>query len=126
MRASTSASQARGSTSFSFAVVMSAYIIAARSPPRSLPANSQAFLPRATPRSARSAGLVWGDADHGKPGRRASDGAVRGWLCAAAEEARQSPQRWRGGQLRAWLRQMPAPCMRAGPRGCVKTLHRKR
>jgi hypothetical protein len=32
--------------------------LAARSPPRSLPANSQAFLPRATPRSARSAALL--------------------------------------------------------------------
>ena len=57
MRASTSASQARGSTSFSLAVVISVYMAAARSPPRSDPANSQAFLPSAKPRSARSAAL---------------------------------------------------------------------
>src|SRR4051794_9258796 len=55
--ARTSASQARGSTSFSLAVMMSEYIAAARSPPRSLPANSHDFLPRAIPRSARSAAL---------------------------------------------------------------------
>ena len=57
MRASTSASQARGSTSLSLAVTISEYIAAARSPPRSDPANSQAFLPRAMPRSPRSAAL---------------------------------------------------------------------
>src|SRR5450755_2588544 len=43
MRASTSASHARGSTSFSFAVTINEYIAAARSPPRSDPANSQAL-----------------------------------------------------------------------------------
>jgi hypothetical protein len=53
MRASTSASQARGSTSFSFAVTISEYIAAARSPPASDPANSHDFLPRAIPRNAR-------------------------------------------------------------------------
>ena len=49
----TAASQARVSTSFSFAETTSQYIAAARSPPRSKPANSRAFLPRAVPRSAR-------------------------------------------------------------------------
>ena len=48
----TAASQARVSTSFSFAETTSQYIAAARSPPRSKPANSRAFLPRAVPRSA--------------------------------------------------------------------------
>src|SRR3954468_12802058 len=57
MRASTSASQARGSTPFSLAVMMSEYMAAARSPPRSLPANSHDRRPRAMPRSARSAAL---------------------------------------------------------------------
>src|SRR5215212_4347087 len=57
MRASTSASQARGSTSFSLAVMMSEYIAAALSPPRSDPAKSHAFRPSATPRRLRSAAL---------------------------------------------------------------------
>src|ERR1017187_8864296 len=57
MRASTSASQACGSTSFIFAVTMMLYMAAARCPPRSEPANNQAFLPRAIPRSALSAAL---------------------------------------------------------------------
>ena len=57
MRASTSASQARGSMSLSLAVIMSEYIAAARSPPRSLPANNQALRPSATPRKPRSAAL---------------------------------------------------------------------
>ena len=57
MRASTSASQACGSTSLSFAVTISEYMAAARSPPRSEPANSHDFLPRAIPRNARSAAL---------------------------------------------------------------------
>src|SRR5919107_1066036 len=52
MRARTSASQVRGSTSFSLAVTMSEYMAAARSPPRSLPANIHAFLPSATLRHA--------------------------------------------------------------------------
>jgi hypothetical protein len=47
--------QARGSTSFNFAVTVSEYTAAARS--RSDPANSHAFLPRAMPRNARSAAL---------------------------------------------------------------------
>src|ERR1700755_3013096 len=55
--ASTSASQACGSTSFIFAVTMRLYIAAARCPPRSEPAKSHDFLPRAIPRSARSAAL---------------------------------------------------------------------
>lgn len=38
--------------------MISEYIAAARSPPRSDPANSQAFRPRAIPRSARSAALL--------------------------------------------------------------------
>ncbi len=60
MRASTSASQARGSVSFIFVVTISEYIAANLSPPRSEPASSQAFLPSAMLRSARSAALfVW-------------------------------------------------------------------
>ena len=58
MRARTSASQACGSTSSSLAVWMSAYMRAARSAPRSDPANSHDFLPRASPRSNRSAALM--------------------------------------------------------------------
>ena len=50
MRASKSASQARGSMSLSLAVTMSEYVAAARSMSRSLPANHQALRPRATPR----------------------------------------------------------------------------
>jgi hypothetical protein len=57
MRARTSASQACGSTSLSLAVWMSVYMRAARSAPRSDPANSHDFLPRAKPRRARSAAL---------------------------------------------------------------------
>ncbi len=57
MRASTSASQACGSTSLSFAVMISVAMAAARSAPRSEPANSHDFLPSAKPRSARSAAL---------------------------------------------------------------------
>ena len=57
MRARTSASQACGSRSLSLAVVISVYMKAALSPPRSEPQNSQALRPRATPRSARSAAL---------------------------------------------------------------------
>ena len=48
IRRSTSASQARGSTSFSLAVTRSEYMAAALSPPRSLPANNHAFLPQVT------------------------------------------------------------------------------
>src|SRR5882757_7054998 len=58
MRASTSASQACGSTSLSRTVWIRVYITAARSPPRSEPANSHDFLPSAIPRSARSAALL--------------------------------------------------------------------
>jgi len=50
-------SQACGSTSLSFAVMISVNMTAARSAPRSEPANSHAFLPRARPRNARSAEL---------------------------------------------------------------------
>ena len=57
MRRSTSASQACGSRPLSFAVAMRVYIAAARSPPRSEPANSHARRPRAIPRRARSAAL---------------------------------------------------------------------
>ena len=39
---------------------MSVYMRAARSAPRSDPANSHDFLPRAKPRSARSAALLKG------------------------------------------------------------------
>ena len=54
----TSASQACGSMSFNFAVPMMEYMKAARCPPRSDPAKSQDFLPRATPLSERSAALL--------------------------------------------------------------------
>ena len=60
MRASTSASQACGSTSLSLAVWMSVYMRAVRSAPRSDPANNHDFLPRAKPRRARSAALLKG------------------------------------------------------------------
>jgi hypothetical protein len=58
MRAKTSASQAFGSMSLSRAVMMSVAKTAARSAPRSEPANNHAFLPRAKPRSSRSAALL--------------------------------------------------------------------
>ena len=54
----TSASQACGSMSFSLAVPISVYMAAARCPPRSDPAKSHDFLPRATPRRDRSAALL--------------------------------------------------------------------
>src|ERR1700755_20193 len=57
MRANTSASQAFGSMLLRRAVTMSVAITAARSAPRSEPANNHAFLPRAKPRNARSAAL---------------------------------------------------------------------
>ncbi len=57
MRASTSANQANGSTSLSFAVAISVVIAAARAAPRSEPAKSHDLRPRAKPRSARSAAL---------------------------------------------------------------------
>ena len=57
MRASTSASQTCGSTSFIFAETMRLYMAAARRPPRSDPQNNQDFLPNAMPRSALSAAL---------------------------------------------------------------------
>jgi hypothetical protein len=49
MRASTSASQACGSTSFILAVTIRLYITAARPPPRLEPQNSQDYRPRAMP-----------------------------------------------------------------------------
>ena len=58
MRARTSASHACGSTPFILAVTMRLYMAAARSPPRSDPQNSHDFLPRAMPRSPRSAALL--------------------------------------------------------------------
>src|SRR6516164_11585633 len=57
MRASTSASHACGSTPLSRAVWISVYMTAARSPPRSEPANSHDLRPSAMPRSSRS-GIV--------------------------------------------------------------------
>ena len=45
------------STLFNLAVTIRLYIAAARCPPRSEPANSHDFLPRAIPRKARSAAL---------------------------------------------------------------------
>src|SRR5262249_28381768 len=58
MRASTSASHACGSTPLSRAVWISVYMTAARSPPRSEPANSHDLRPSAMPRSSRSAALL--------------------------------------------------------------------
>jgi hypothetical protein len=57
MRAKISASQACGSTSLRRAVMISVITTAARSAPRSEPANNQARLPRARPRRLRSAAL---------------------------------------------------------------------
>ena len=57
MRARTSASQACESMSLSFAVPIRLSMKAVRWPPRSEPANSHDFLPRAIPLSARSAAL---------------------------------------------------------------------
>ena len=54
-RASTSASQAWGSTLLRLAVVISVYIAAARTWQWSEPQNSHNFLPKVTPPSARSA-----------------------------------------------------------------------
>jgi hypothetical protein len=51
MRASTSASQAKGSTPLSFAVVINVTINAPRSAPRSEPARSHDFLPSAKPQA---------------------------------------------------------------------------
>jgi hypothetical protein len=58
MRASTSASQACGSTSFILAVTIRLYITAARWPPRSEPQNNHYRRPRAIPLRARSAALL--------------------------------------------------------------------
>ena len=55
MRLRTSDGQAWGLMSLSFAVPMSVYITAARSPPRSEPANSHGLRPRQSGLSARSA-----------------------------------------------------------------------
>ena len=52
-----SASQACGSMPLSLAVPIMEYMKAARCPPRSDPAKSQDFRPKATPRRARSAAL---------------------------------------------------------------------
>src|SRR5438477_408175 len=60
MRRRTSASQACGSMPLSFAVTIRVYIAAARSPPRSEPANSHDRRPSAMPRSARSAAVSRG------------------------------------------------------------------
>src|SRR2546421_11519733 len=46
-----------GSTPFNLAVSINVNIAAARSPPRSEPANNHARRPRAIPRNARSAAL---------------------------------------------------------------------
>jgi hypothetical protein len=58
MRARASVSQGCGSRSLSFAEAIRPYMKAALSPPRSEPAKSQAFLPKAMPRRARSAALL--------------------------------------------------------------------
>src|SRR5258707_8355104 len=74
MRASTSASQAWGSTLLSLHVWMSVNMTAARSPPRSEPANSHDLRPSAIPLSTRSAALLLrqirpgGGADERRPG----------------------------------------------------------
>lgn len=73
MRASTSASQACGSMSFILAVTIRLYMAAARWPPRSEPAKSHDFLPRAMPRSPRSAALF------DKQTRPSSSQACEGW-----------------------------------------------
>ena len=62
MRARTSASQACGSMSLSFAVPISVYMNAARSPPRSEPANSHAFAAEGHT-AQRAFGGVVGQAD---------------------------------------------------------------
>src|SRR6185437_9279273 len=74
MRASTSASQARGSTSFSFAVIVSEYMAAARSLPQSEPANNHALRPQSTG-AEKSCSRLSGDCTFGGfgwPGCRAS------------------------------------------------------
>ena len=58
MRRKTSASQACGPMPLSLAVAIRVYIAAARSPPRSEPANSHDRRPSAMPRNARSAALL--------------------------------------------------------------------
>src|SRR2546430_1437105 len=58
MRERMSASQACGSTPFILAVTIRLYMAAARCPPRSDPQNSHDLLPRAIPRSPRSAALL--------------------------------------------------------------------
>ena len=57
MRARTSASHVSGSMSFNLAVMISVATRAARSAPRSEPANSHDLRPSAKPLSARSAAL---------------------------------------------------------------------
>jgi hypothetical protein len=52
--------------SLSLAVEISEYMKATLSPPRSEPANSQAFLLRATPRGARSAAFLLSKLDTSK------------------------------------------------------------
>lgn len=56
-RVRTSACRVYGSMSFILAVTMRVYVALARSPPRSEPAKSHDFLPKATPRRARSTAL---------------------------------------------------------------------
>jgi hypothetical protein len=76
MRARTSASQACGSTSLSFAVVIRVYMKAALSPPRSEPQYSHDLRPRATPRSRAllndPAGGPLQNSDHRAPGPNVS------------------------------------------------------
>ena len=79
MRSRTSASQACGLTLLRLAVPMSVYIAAARAPPRSEPANSHDFLPKAIPRSALSANLRSACI---QPLRSASTGALSSWRTA--------------------------------------------
>src|ERR1051325_2564572 len=66
-RASTSASQARGSTLLSLQVSISVYIAAARRPPASDPAKVQLRRPTANGRIARSAALF---VAHARPSAR--------------------------------------------------------
>ena len=123
MRPRTSANHACGSTSLSLAVAMRVYIAAARSPPRSEPANSHDFLPGAIPRRQRSAALF---VRQMRPSSRkrmkpslehdAVDAKYR-WLDRTAGEltARESgvpcPNRAQASQLPGWAVRTLSPAM---------------
>jgi hypothetical protein len=88
-RAKTSASQVCGSMSFILAVTIRLYITAARSPPRSEPQNNQDFLPRAIPRTPRSAALLDGQM---RPRAYQQSGALPTLEVRYAECFRSSPR----------------------------------